>query len=95
MVIYGAQLLTRFAKKHAGSRKPLARFVQLTEAAAWPHFEALKQTFPSADRGKLTRSVIFDIAGNNYRLIALVDFELQSLFVQGIYTHAEYDSKEL
>jgi mRNA interferase HigB len=34
---------------------------------------------------------IFNIAGNNIRLIALVDFNKQLVQVAGVMTHAEYD----
>ena len=67
----------------------------LTEAAAWSHFEDLKQTFPSADVGKRTRAVIIDIGGNKYRLIALVNFEKQTVFIDQMLTHEEYEQKDL
>ena len=95
VVIYGGQLLAKFAKKHAVARKPLARFVTLTEAARWSHFEALRQDFPSADLGKRSRSIVFDIGGNKYRVLALVNFEKQTLFIDQVLTHEEYSRKDL
>lgn len=93
--VYGERTLTNFARKHAAARKPLARFIALTEAAAWSHFENLKQDFPAADLGKRSRCVIFDIGGNKYRLLALVNFEKQTVFIDQILTHEEYDQKDL
>ena len=53
------------------------------------------EPFPSADLGKGTGLVIFDIGGNKYRLTALVNFESQSVKITGVFTHEEYSRKNL
>lgn len=47
--------------------------------------------FPSADG--VENLTVFDIGGNKYRLIALVDYEYQKVFIRAILTHAEYDKE--
>lgn len=48
----------------------------------------MKQTFGSADIvGALT---IFNIGGNKYRLIALINYSLKLVLVQDVLTHSEY-----
>jgi mRNA interferase HigB len=37
--------------------------------------------------------MIFDIAGNNYRLIATIDYEAGQISIKAILTHAEYDKE--
>lgn len=37
--------------------------------------------------------VIFNIGGNNYRLITFVDYEYQIVFIRNVLTHAEYDKE--
>ena len=95
MTVFGQAVLTRFAQKHAVSRTPLTRFLRIIAAAEWPHFAALKETFSSADVGKRTGKVIFDIGGNKYRLIAVVNFEKQSLLIDRVLTHEEYTRERL
>jgi len=41
------------------------------------------------------RKVIFDIGGNNYRLIAIVSFERESLLIEEVLTHEEYSREDL
>jgi mRNA interferase HigB len=39
--------------------------------------------------------VVFNIAGNKYRLVVDVDYVRQAMFVKFIGTHAEYDNLDL
>ena len=48
----------------------------------------LKKTFGSADQVK--PHTVFDISGNKYRLIAVVDYAFQSVSIEYVLTHAEY-----
>ena len=53
-------------------------------------FFQLRQTFPQAHQvGNLT---VFNISGNNYRLITLIDYRYQKVFVRAVLTHSEYDT---
>jgi mRNA interferase HigB len=79
--VYGEAAVTQFAGKYAASRKPLQRFLEIARASAWPHFPAVKQTFASADYAPATGTLIFDIGGNQYRLVASVDFEEEVLYI--------------
>ena len=63
--------------------------------AVWPHFPAIKTTFPATDIGRATGKVIFDIGGNKYRLIAIVNFEKQILLIDSVLTHEEYNRESL
>ena len=95
MKVYGEAALARFAKKHAASRKPLQRFVEIARFAEWPHFPAIKQTFPAADLGRRMGKVIFDIGGNKYRVIPVVNFEKQALLIEDVLTHEDYSRENL
>jgi mRNA interferase HigB len=93
--VFGETAIAEFAKQHPASRKPLQRFVAIARAAVWPHFPALKETFPATDYAPATGTLIFNVGGNKYRLIARVDFEEQLLVIQTVLTHREYDREDL
>jgi mRNA interferase HigB len=95
LTVFGEAVMARFAKKHARSRQPLARFLTIARAAVWPHFTAGKGSFPAADYAPATGTTIFDIGGNKYRLIAIVNFEKQAVLVQEVLTHEEYNREDL
>lgn len=95
MRVLGETITARFASKHAGARKPLQRFLAVARNADWPHFPAVKMTFPATGLGKRSGRLIFDIGGNKYRLIASVDFKEQILVVERVLTHEDYSREVL
>lgn len=76
-------------KKHPDSRPSLKAWVQNMEANYFKNPVMIKQTFRSADYVK--PYWVFNISGNKYRLIALIDYLLEIVAVEGIYTHSDYD----
>jgi mRNA interferase HigB len=93
--VYGEAATAKFAGKHASSRRPLQRFLEIARAAEWPHFPAVKQTFAAADYAPPSGTLIFDIGGNKYRLVTRVDFEEKVLYIERVMTHEEYDREDL
>lgn len=65
-----------------------------TQAADWRNFSDLKKTFNTADAVANDR-YIFDIKGNQYRLIALIIFKVRTVFILFIGTHKEYDKMRI
>jgi mRNA interferase HigB len=92
--VFGEAALARFTKRHAASRKPLQRFLAIARLADWPHFPAVKRTFPATDVGRRTGKIIFDIGGNKYRLVATVNFEKQAVLIEDVLTHQEYNRED-
>ncbi|MBD2185971.1 type II toxin-antitoxin system HigB family toxin [Aerosakkonema funiforme] len=82
--------LKEFWEKHPNSQTSLQMWYDRTKQLQWESFADLRQVFPSADLvGKFT---VFNISGNNYRLIALVDYKYKKVFIRHVLTHAEYDT---
>ncbi len=56
------------------------------------NFTELRKRWPSADQvGRLT---VFNIKGNNYRLIVRIDYANGKVFIRDFLTHANYDKNE-
>ncbi|MEH1943289.1 MAG: type II toxin-antitoxin system HigB family toxin [Nostoc sp.] len=92
MHIISRARLSEFWEKHSNAQTSLRLWYKLTSVAEWQNLIELRQTFPSADQvGNFT---VFNIGGNNYRLITLVDYEYRKIFIRHILTHAEYDKDE-
>lgn len=90
MRIANKTLLDDFVQSHAQSAGPLNKWVEKVKGATWTSHAELKQMFPSADYVKNGRYV-FNIGGNNYRVVAVVIFIGGVMNIRFVGTHAEYD----
>lgn len=55
------------------------------------NFIELRASFNSVDTAY--GYTIFDIGGNNYRLISAIHYNTQRCYIRDIWTHAEYSKK--
>lgn len=83
--------IEEFIYKNARSKVSFERFKESIKNADWDSIHDLQQTFGSADLIGNNR-VVFNIGGNNYRLICSIWFgpKMIHLYVKWIGTHAEY-----
>jgi len=88
-VISRAQLI-KFYDKHPNSKVPLLLWYQKVKQSKWKSINDLKKDFPTADYVGNDR-VVFDIRGNHYRIIVLVFFSAQKMYIRFVGTHAAYD----
>jgi mRNA interferase HigB len=81
--------LLSVAEKHGDLAGPLDIWYRIAKSVDWASREDLRRDFPSADGvGKYT---VFNIKGNEYRLISLIFYRSKKLFIRDVITHAEYD----
>lgn len=88
------QTLMDFALQNSGSRAPLRDWTEKLKFADWKRPADIMDTFNTADiLGKASNRVVFDIGGNNYRMISKYVFgKVQvHLFICWIGTHSAYD----
>ncbi|HET7360895.1 MAG TPA: type II toxin-antitoxin system HigB family toxin [Salinimicrobium sp.] len=90
MRIVAKRNLREFWEKHADSEEPLKSWYRETEKTDWENLNDLKTAYPSASILKNNR-IVFNIKGNNYRLIVKFNLEYQICWIRFIGTHAEYD----
>ena len=80
--------------KHRDARGPLEAWHAEAMKAAWRTPHDIKARIGSASIIN-DSLVVFDIAGNKYRLVVDIDYARQAMFVKFIGTHAEYDKLDL
>ena len=71
---------------------------KIARKAHWRNFQDTRATFGQTDTavGYTGRTAtIFDIGGNKYRVIAVVNFEKQALLIEEVWTHEEYSRENL
>lgn len=90
MHIIAHKALRKFWEKYPDSKLPLTRWYQIVERSSYHSFTQLRKTFPSADL--VEGFVVFNIAGNKYRLITSIHFNRAKVYIRQVLTHREYDS---
>ena len=97
MTVLNASELARAGRKNAPLRKALDQWLHTTESATWESLQELRRSFPSADGVAVKLAggfevvvTVFNIKGNEYRLITVVNYAVATVLVREILTHAEY-----
>lgn len=78
------------AKGREDSRVPLERWYDVVEKAGWKNLSEIKVDFPSTDYVG-NQHYVFNIKGNNYRLVVVIKFTIGYVFIRFVGTHEEYD----
>lgn len=72
------------------SRVALERWYDIAQRAEWHNFADIRCDFPSTDYVG-NQHYVFNIRGNNYRLVVVIKFTIGRIFIRFIGTHEEYD----
>ncbi|GHT44527.1 hypothetical protein AGMMS49965_20380 [Bacteroidia bacterium] len=91
MKIRRKDLIDDFTIKYPDATSALQRWIDIVKAAKWASHADIKMNFSSADYVGNGRYV-FNIKGNNYRLVVLVVFVEGLVTVRFVGTHREYDN---
>ena len=89
--IIATSTLRTFWQRHPAAEQPLRAWVDEVRKARWTQPADIKAQFATASVLK-NRRVVFNIKGNNYRLVVAVAYAFQTVYIKFVGTHAEYDA---
>lgn len=75
---------------HEDAEVALERWYEIAEEAEWDCFSDIKSDFGSVDYVG-NQHYVFNIRGNKYRLVVVVNYPMGYVFIRFIGTHQEYD----
>jgi mRNA interferase HigB len=90
MHVIAKRTLLAFADKHPAARDKVLAWHKAMEACNAKDFNELKLTFNSADYVP-EKYTVFDVSGNDYRIVAVVIYSIQKVYLKLVGTHTEYD----
>ncbi len=90
MHIVSIQTLRSFWKKHPDAERPLRAWYALAEKSSWHSPTDIKTVLGNTSFIGANR-VVFNIKGNDYRLVVIVEYQQGHLFIRFVGTHAEYE----
>ena len=83
--------MREFWELHPDCEQQLKTWYEDTEKVRWVNPNQIKEDYPSASILKDNR-IVFNIKGNNYRLIIKINYEYQMIWIRFIGRHKEYDN---
>jgi mRNA interferase HigB len=96
MIVIGSDMVENYLADHAGhkgikaARTQYQAWLNIVGHARWRNPEDVKAAYPKASILKGGR-VVFNIKGNDYRLIARLQYPAQIVAIRFFGTHSEYD----
>jgi mRNA interferase HigB len=87
--VISRKALKEAAARHADLEAPLDTWYHSAKKAQWKSLTDVRRTYPDADTvGEYT---VFNIKGNEYRLIVTINYRTGRIFIRHVLTHAEYN----
>lgn len=90
MIVISYSTLRNFFENHPDARDAMNNWYRLTLQADWSNFHEMKGMFNSVDAVGNDRFV-FNIRGNKYRIVAMIFFDIRTIYIRFAGTHKEYD----
>ena len=89
MRVISRRVLFERAAGYPDAKSDIETWFFTAKASKWRNLSDIREVYPSADMvGDLA---IFNIRGNNYRLIVRMAFETGRIYIKEFLTHADYD----
>jgi mRNA interferase HigB len=90
MRIIARRTLRAYWEKHPDTEQPLRAWFARVKEAAWQSPADVKKDYRQASFVGNNR-VVFNVKGNNYRLVVVVEYDYGIVYIRFVGTHAEYD----
>ena len=96
MIVIGTDVVESYFANHAGhrgikaARSQYNAWLDIVVSAEWRNPEEIKASYPKASILKASR-VVFNIKGNDYRLVAALQYRAGTLAIRFFGTHGDYD----
>lgn len=94
MHVISKKRLKDFWEIHPSSKVALEAWFKLMRQGSYGMFNALQTTFSKSGVDKVGKYTIFNIGGNKYRVITVIHYNREKVYIREVLTHAQYD-KEL
>ena len=94
MRVVSGKKIVEYYRDHAMSKTALEVWYKKVSKSSWENLNDLKQDYLRADYVGNNR-VVFNIKGNEYRLVAIIIYISQKVYIRWIGTYAEYGKTDV
>jgi mRNA interferase HigB len=92
MRVISRKKLREFSLIHADAEVPLDVWYRLAKSADWQNITDIRKTRPDADF--VDPYTVFNIKGNDYRLITQINYKNKIILIREVLTHSEYSKNK-
>ncbi|HZK80538.1 MAG TPA: type II toxin-antitoxin system HigB family toxin [Humisphaera sp.] len=85
--------LVAFWNKFPQAEVPLRKWLTVAESADWASVQDVRKIFPTADAAIVSSKntvTVFNIGGNDFRLVVAIKYKWKIIYIRDFLTHAEY-----
>ncbi len=90
MRVIAKRNLRAFWELHPDCEQQMTSWYREAEKSVWKSPVDIKKKYPSASIISENR-IVFNIKGNNYRIIVKINYSYQMVWIRFVGTHSEYD----
>jgi mRNA interferase HigB len=95
MRVISKRRLREFWERHPDAKNSLGTWFRAAEHAEWADFSDVRRTFGNVSGVPLDcgiTAIVFNVAGNKYRLVTRVEYRFHVVYVKMVLTHSQYDT---
>jgi len=89
MRVIAKRRLMELAARHGDCVDQVADWYRVARRSDWRNLAEVRESFRHADI--VGDKTVFNIKGNDYRLIVHIRFSTGTIYIKDLLTHAEYD----
>ena len=90
MRVFSFSRLREYWTEHADAEEALREWYRDADRADWSSPQDIRDAYANASFLPGNR-VVFNIRGNNYRLVVRINYPYRQVYVRFVGTHAQYD----
>lgn len=91
MVVISYSVIRDFIDRHPQSKDSVNNWYRTVEKADWGSFHEIRNVFSNSVDAIGNDRFVFNVGGGNYRIIAMIFFDVRTVYLRFVGRHAEYD----
>lgn len=91
MRIISEKALREFGQQHPDAKESLETWKQVVKEAKWEKQQDILTSYPTTADPVGADRAVFNIRRNRYRIVVMIHYVRQIVYIRFVGTHAEYD----
>lgn len=91
MVVISYAIIRDFVNKNPQATDVMNNWYRVAAKADWSNFHEVKSMFSNSVDAIGNDRFVFNVGGGNYRIIALIFFDIRTMYIRFVGWHSEYN----